>query len=45
MGTQAQKDFEENLDYPAFYKKMTDLYRNLLKTAPVVEIDTPQPEE
>ena len=41
MGTQAQKDFESNLDYPAFYKKMTDLYRNLLKTDPVVEIDTP----
>ena len=45
MGTQAQKDFEDNLDYPVFYKKMTDLYRSLLDTAPVVEIDTPQPEE
>lgn len=45
MGIQAQKDFEEKLDYPAFYKKMTDLYRSLLDTAPVVEIDTPQPEE
>ena len=40
MGAQAQKDFQENLDYPAFYKKMTDLYRNLLETAPVVDIDT-----
>ena len=45
MGAQAQKDFQENLDYPAFYKKMTDLYRNLLETAPVVDIDVPQPEE
>ena len=40
MGTQAQKDFEQSLDYPAFYKKMTDLYRHLLKAAPVVDIDT-----
>ena len=39
MGTQAQKDFEENLDYPAFYKKMTDLYRNLLEKAPVINIE------
>ena len=39
MGTQAKKDFEDNLDYPAFYKKMTDLYRRLLKAAPVVDID------
>ena len=45
MGTQAQKDFEDNLDYPAFYKKMTDLYRSLLEAAPVVDIDVPQPEE
>lgn len=45
MGTQAQKDFEDNLDYPAFYKKMTDLYRSLLEAAPVVDIDIPQPEE
>lgn len=45
MGAQAQKDFEENLDYPAFYRKMTDLYRSLLKADPVVEIDVPQPEE
>ena len=44
LGTQAQKDFEHNLDYPAFYKKMTDLYRSLLQTAPVVDIDVP-PEE
>ncbi len=40
MGAHAQKDFQENLDYPAFYKKMTDLYRKLLETAPVVDIDT-----
>ena len=45
LGTQAQKDFEDHLDYPAFYKKMTDLYRHLLEAAPVVEIDVPQPEE
>ena len=44
MGTQAKKDFEDNLDYPAFYKKMTDLYRNLLETAPVVDIDVPPAE-
>ena len=44
MGAQAQKDFQENLDYPAFYKKMTDLYRNLLNTAPVVDIDVPPAE-
>ena len=44
MGTQAQKDFEDTLDYPAFYKKMTDLYRNLLETAPVVDIDVPPTE-
>ena len=41
LGTQAQKDFQENLDYPTFYQKMTDLYRSLLQTAPVVEIDVP----
>ena len=40
MGTQAQKDFQDNLDYPTFYQKMTDLYNSLLKTDPVVEIDT-----
>ena len=45
LGTQAQRDFEENLDYPAFYKKMTDLYRSLLNKAPAVNIDTPQSEE
>jgi glycosyltransferase involved in cell wall biosynthesis len=39
MGTQAQKDFQNDLDYPAFYKKMTDLYRSLLKVKPVVDID------
>ena len=40
MGAQAQKDFENNLDYPVFYNKMTNLYRSLLKTEPVVEINT-----
>ena len=40
LGTQAQKDFQDHLDYPAFYKKMTDLYRSLLKSAPVVDIYT-----
>ena len=45
MGTQAQKDFEDKLDYPAFYKKMTDLYRSLLDKAPAVNLDTPQSEE
>ena len=44
LGTQAQKDFEQSLDYPAFYKKMTDLYRDLLNTAPVVDIDSPTEE-
>ena len=39
LGTQAQKDFEANLDYPAFYKKMTDLYRSLLEKAPVINIE------
>lgn len=42
MGTQAQKDFQDHLDYPTFYQKMTDLYRSLLDTAPVVDIDTAQ---
>ena len=41
MGAQAQKDFRDNLDYPTFYTKMTDLYRHLLQTAPVVDIDVP----
>ena len=40
LGTQAQKDFEQSLDYPAFYNKMTALYRDLLDTAPVIDIDT-----
>ena len=40
MGAQAKKDFEENLDYPTFYNKMTDLYRRLLEKEPVVDIDT-----
>lgn len=41
MGSQAQRDFEESLDYPVFYRKMTDLYRHLLEQAPVINIDTP----
>ena len=41
MGTQAQRDFLNDLDYPTFYHKMTDLYRHLLDTAPVVDINTP----
>jgi glycosyltransferase involved in cell wall biosynthesis len=39
MGTQAQRDFKEHLDYPTFYGMMTDLYRSLLETAPVVDIE------
>ena len=38
MGTTAQHDFEQNLDYPGFYKKMTDLYRKLLDSDPAVDI-------
>ena len=41
MGAQAQKDFQQNLDYPGFYQRMTDLYRRLLEIAPVVDIDVP----
>ena len=44
MGTQAQKDFQNSLDYPTFYQKMTDLYNSLLKIDPVVEIDVPSAE-
>ncbi len=44
MGTQAQRDFQEKLDYPMFYNKMTDLYRSLLQSAPVVDIDIPPTE-
>ncbi len=44
MGTQAQRDFQEKLDYPTFYNKMTDLYRSLLQSAPVVDIDIPPTE-
>lgn len=44
MGTQAQKDFQDNLDYPGFYQRMTGLYRRLLKTAPVIDIDVPTEE-
>ena len=44
MGTQAQRDFQEKLDYPTFYNKMTDLYHSLLETAPVVDIDVPPTE-
>ena len=40
MGTQAQKDFRDKLDYPTFYNKMTDLYRRLLEIEPMVDIDT-----
>ena len=39
MGTQAKHDFELNLDYPGFYNRMTELYRQLLKKEPVVTID------
>lgn len=39
MGTQAQKDFRDNLDYPTFYHKMTDLYRQLLEKDPVITIE------
>jgi glycosyltransferase involved in cell wall biosynthesis len=39
MGTQAQKDFQDNLDYPTFYNKMTSLYRRLLEAEPAVHID------
>ena len=45
MGTQAQKDFQDNLDYPTFYHKMTDLYRRLLEAAPVIDIDVPSTDE
>lgn len=41
MGVQAQHDFKEKLDYPVFYHKMTDLYRQLLDSEPVVNIDAP----
>ena len=44
MGAQAQKDFQQNLDYPGFYQRMTNLYRHLLETAPVVDIDVPAEE-
>ena len=44
MGAQAQKDFQQNLDYPGFYQRMTDLYRRLLEIAPVVDIDVPTEE-
>ena len=39
MGTRAQHDFEQHLDYPGFYKKMTDLYRTLLDSDPAVDIE------
>ena len=39
LGAQAQHDFQEKLDYPVFYQKMTDLYRQLLKNKPVVNIE------
>jgi len=31
LGRQAQQDFNDHLDYPQFYQKMTDLYRTLLE--------------
>ncbi len=39
MGAQAQQDFLEKLDYPIFYQKMTNLYRQLLDREPVVNIE------
>lgn len=42
MGVQAQHDFKKKLDYPVFYQKMTELYRQLLDSEPVVNIDTPE---
>ena len=39
LGAQAQQDFLENLDYPIFYQKMTNLYRQLLDREPVVNIE------
>lgn len=41
LGNQAKRDFEERLDYPIFYKKMTDLYRTLLNNDPAVDIASP----
>ena len=41
LGDQAKLDFDERLDYPIFYKKMTDLYRTLLNNDPVVDIASP----
>lgn len=41
LGDQAKRDFEERLDYPIFYKKMTDLYRTLLNKDPAVDIASP----
>ena len=42
MGTQAQRYFQEKLDYPTFYNKMTDLYRSLLEPEPVINIVIPE---
>ena len=39
MGTQAQKDFHDKLDYPTFYHKMTDLYRHLSEKEPVINFN------
>lgn len=44
LGVQAQHDFQEKLDYPVFYRKMTDLYRQLLDNEPVVNIESPDKE-
>jgi len=46
MGSQAQHDFENELDYPTFYNKMTALYRRLLDIDSVVEmVPMEEPEE
>ena len=44
LGVQAQHDFQEKLDYPVFYRKMTDLYRQLIDNEPVVNIESPDKE-
>ena len=41
LGSQAKHDFENRLDYPVFYKGMTDLYVHLLESAPVVNMLAP----
>ena len=44
LGSQAQHDFQEKLDYPVFYQKMTELYRQLLENEPVVNIEAAEEE-